>query len=126
MANETPYHLDRALDSFFGTTTSTTGASTYRTRHNYAQYSNEKSYTIEAPMIGVTKEDLKVNIIDNTLVVSAAPSAKSHFSTGFNQSWSLNEDADINNINARLENGLLTLTIPRFKPSTRTVNVTVQ
>lgn len=121
----TPYHLDRVIDSFLGTATSTTGTG-YRSESRYFQTSTESAYVIEAPMVGVSKNDLKVNVVDNNLVVSATASVKSRFSTSFNQTWLLNEDADINNINARLENGLLTLTIPRVKPATRTVNVTIQ
>jgi len=120
------YPLDRYIDSFFGTTTSTAGTGRYRIEHSYSQSSSETAYTIEAPMVGVSKSDLKVNVVDNNLVVSAIPSVKSRFSTSFNQTWVLNEDADVNNINARLENGLLTLTIPRVKPATRTVNINIQ
>lgn len=92
----------------------------------YSQSADDNAYTITAPMIGVSKGDLSVNVTNNTLVVSATPSNKSRWSTGFKQSWILNEDADVNNINARLENGLLTLTIPRVKPASRTVSVTIQ
>lgn len=125
MSITSPYHFDRYLDSFFGTTTSTNGTG-YRSESRYLQTSTEANYTIEAPMVGVSKENLKVSVVDNNLVVSATPSVKSRFSTSFNQTWVLNDDADINNINARLENGLLTLTIPRVKPATRTVNINIQ
>lgn len=121
-----PYNLDRYLDSFFGTNTNVIGVRGYRTESRYVQTSNDTAYIIEAPMVGVTKNDLKVNIVDNNLIVTASPTVKSRFSTSFSQSWILNDDADVNNINARLENGLLTLTIPRVKVATRTVNVTIQ
>lgn len=115
------YHLDRVIDNFFSAGMNTTVQKT-----QYTQSSNEAAYTISAPMIGVSKTDLTVNVVDNSLVVNATPSVKSRWSTEFKQTWILNEDADVANINAKLENGLLTLTIPRIKPATRTVNVTIQ
>ena len=77
-------------------------------------------------MVGISKSDLKVSIVDNSLVIEGTPSVKSRFATAFKRSWTLAKDADVSNIDARLENGLLTLTIPRVKPATRTVNVTIQ
>jgi HSP20 family molecular chaperone IbpA len=99
-------------------------STTAKTR--YTQTVNENAYVIEAPMVGVVKNDLVVNVVDNNLIVSATPSNKNRWSADFKQTWILNEDADVNAINARLENGLLTLTIPRVRPVTRTVNVTIQ
>jgi len=121
MSNTTPYHLDRVIDSLFFPYTT---ISTAKTR--YTQTVTDTAYIVEAPMIGVTKNDLVVNVVDNNLVVTATPSSKSRWSSEFKQTWILNDDADVNAINARLENGLLTLTIPRVKPSKRTVNVTIQ
>lgn len=115
-----PYQLDRYFDNFW----SINGAEFSRNR--YVQTANENAYTIVAPLVGVAKGDLHVNVVDNNLVVNATPSVKSRWSADFKYTWVLNEDADVGNINAKLENGLLTLTIPRVKPPTRTVNVTVQ
>lgn len=120
----TPYHLDRVLDKFFDLPSNSWAANHSMTR--YVQTSTDISYTIVAPLVGVAKNDLTVNVVNNNLVVSAVPSVQSRWSAEFKQTWVLNEDADVANINAKLENGLLTLTIPKVKPATRTVNVTVQ
>ena len=118
----TPYHLDRYLDNFFGTTSTTAT----HNRTEYHQEATENAYVITAPMVGVCKQDLSVNVENNNLIVHATPSVKSRWSLPFKQVWTLNEDADVNGINAKLENGLLTLTVPRVKPAKRTVNVTIQ
>jgi len=120
----TPYHLDNYLDKWFDLPTNSWMANTRITR--YVQTANENAYTITAPLVGVTKADLSVNVVDNNLVVSATPSVKTRWSADFKQTWVLNEDADVANVSAKLENGLLTLTVPRIKPATRTVNVTIQ
>lgn len=121
----TTYHLDRVLDNLFDAygfpvTKQTTHANSWYTS------SNADNYVLEATMVGIGKSDLKISVVDNTLVVEGNPSTKSRFATAFKRSWALAEDADAANVNARLENGLLTLTIPRLKPATRTVNVTIQ
>lgn len=116
------YHLERYLDNFFNTA----GVTGMHSRAEYHQEANETSYTITAPMIGISKADLSVNVENNNLIVYGKPSVKSRWAIPFKQVWALNEDVDVNNINAKLENGLLTLTVPRVKPATRTVNVTVQ
>jgi HSP20 family molecular chaperone IbpA len=118
MATVTPYHLDRVIDNFLAVSTH---------RHDtYAQYSDANSYTIEAPMIGVVKEDLSISVESNRLIVRVKGSVKSRFTTNFARDWVLNDDADVSAINANLANGLLTLTVPRVKPVQRTVNITVQ
>jgi len=115
-----PYHLDRYFDNFWSTT------GTELSRNRYIQTASENAYIIIAPLVGVAKGDLTVNVVDNNLVVTATPSVKTRWSVDFKQTWVLNEDADVGNINAKLENGLLTLTVPRLKHPTRTVNVTIQ
>jgi len=119
----TPYNFDLALDDFLN---KGFAGGRQTTNSKYVQASNENAYTIEAPMVGVTKQDLMVNVEGNRLIVKANASVKSRFSNNFHQEWILNEDADISAINAHLSNGLLTLTIPRVKPTVRSVNVTIQ
>ncbi len=119
----TPYNFDLALDDFFSRGITSGRQST---NSKYVQTSNENAYTIEAPMVGVTKQDLTVNVEGNRLIVRANASVKSRFSNNFHQEWILNEDADVSAINAHLSNGILLLTIPRVKPAVRSVNVTIQ
>lgn len=121
----TPYHLDKAIQQLFD-------LPPYKFVMNpgavdrYIQTSSDTAYTIVAPLMGVPKDNLKVSVVDNNLVVSAIPNVDNRWTKEFKQTWILNEDTDVNNINAKLENGLLTLTIPRIKPAKRSVNVTVQ
>lgn len=122
MSNTATYHLDRVIDNLLFPYTTTSATKSNR----YTQTVTDTAYIVQALMVGVTKNDLVVNVVDNNLVVTATPSNKSRWSLDFKQTWILNDDADVNAINARLENGLLTLTIPRVKPSKRTVNVTIQ
>ena len=92
---------------------------------SYIQSSNQESYNIEVPMIGITKEELSVYVENNILFVSAKPKTKKNFAREAKYSWYLNEDADASNINAKLENGLLMLSVARIKPIKKSVNIQI-
>ena len=100
---------------------------------------NEKDFRVELAVPGTTKEDFKVNVTaDNELVISlekssrkeekepndAAETAKRgdregtylrrEFSyTSFQQRFSLPEDVDRRKISAKVENGVLTIDLPK-------------
>ena len=122
MSYVTPYHLDRVVDKLFN---SAVESDLRYVNTKYSQYSSADAYTIEVPLVGVTKEDLSIAVENNRLLVKAKGSVKSRFTSNFAQDWLLAEDADVSAINANLSNGLLTLTVPRVKPVQRTVNITV-
>jgi len=117
----TPYQLDRILDNVFGG-----DGSLEHGRSRYSQNVDQNAYVIQAPMVGVTKEDLAVNVVGKKLTVKADASIKSRFSNSFSQEWTLSADTDVNNINVTLANGLMTLTIPRTRPEIQKINVTIQ
>jgi HSP20 family molecular chaperone IbpA len=91
----------------------------------YYQSSDENGVTIEMPLAGVSKEGLRVNIEERVLTIEATPTVKSALVKPVNKSWSLADNIDIDNIVAKLENGLLTITLPRIKHMKRTVSVLV-
>lgn len=125
MSNVSTYHLDRLLDNVFNSYANSTTAYANHTNTWYA-WSTDLNYLLEATMVGIAKSDLKVSVVDNSLIIEGAPSVKSRFATAFKRSWTLAKDADVSRIDARLENGLLTVTIPKVKPAVRNIDVTVQ
>lgn len=126
MATLTPYHLDRLLGNVYDSYVSTTGTQAGSYVNSWTTTSNTDNYVLEATMVGIGKNDLNVKVVDNTLVVQGTPTVKSRYATAFNRTWTLAKDADVTRIDARLENGLLTVTIPRVKPAVRNIDVTVQ
>ena len=87
---------------------------------------DEKAYYIEVDLPGVKKEDIKVDIKDNTLTVSGERKFKEEVkeedyykietSIGkFSRTFTLPEDADVENIDAKSENGVLDIVIPKVK-----------
>lgn len=87
----------------------------------------ENEYIVEIELPGMNKEDIDLNVKNNSVEVKAKKKqeksdekeegsfyAKSF--AGFYQSITLPEDADSDNIEAEYKNGILTLKIPK-KPS---------
>lgn len=118
--------IDTVLNSFFSNPawSATTNAS-YVYTNDYYQTSTPDAYLIEMPMVGISKDQLSVTIEENRLTVSANPVSKTKFVKSYKQSWILNTDVDVVAISAKLENGLLLLTIPRARPAKKSINVTV-
>ncbi len=96
--------------------------------YNYAAYhfaSNENEYWVEIPLVGVARENLSVDVQDGILTIVAKTESKSRFTRNFNQSWHLTKDCNVEAVSAKLENGLLTVRIPRSKPPKKIVNVEI-
>lgn len=105
------------FDSFFE-------GSVYNTNYGINSYkstnvsNNEKDYTVEVAVPGLTKEDLKISLEDNTLTISYEKEKNNKnysFVSSFSKSYTLPEDSDDENISAKVENGILKIIIPKTK-----------
>lgn len=113
--------LVREFDSIFRDLAAATSAELT----NYSQYSNAEEYVLEVALVGMTKENVVVDVQQGVLNVSAKSELKSKLVRGFKNSWSLAKDADVENVSAVLENGLLVVKVPRVKPAKKVVTVNV-
>jgi len=88
----------------------------------------EYAYHLELDLPGVKKEDIKVDIEDNKLVISGEKRLKEELKEEnyykvesyygeFKRSFALPEEADIENIHAESEDGVLQVTIPKLDKS---------
>ncbi len=96
---------------------------------------NENAYLIEADLPGIAKEDVKLNFHDGVLSISGERKAerkdeKDNFvrverSRGhFFRSFNLPMAVDVDSIEARHENGVLTVRVPKAEESKpRQINV---
>ena len=86
----------------------------------------EFAYHIEFDLPGVKKEDINIQIEDGTLSVSGERKLKEEIKEenyykvessfgSFSRSFSLPEEADIENINAESEDGVLEVVIPKLE-----------
>ncbi len=102
---------------------------------------DEKAYTMEVAAPGIKKEFCRVNIDDDGNLSLAIENKMEHkdgdkkhhylrreFSySNYQQSYQLPDDVDKDNIAAKVEDGILTITLPRVKAEekklSRTINI---
>lgn len=86
----------------------------------------EFAYHIEIDLPGVTKEDISVQVEDNVLVVSGERKVKEEIKEenyykvessfgSFSRSFSLPEEADVENIHAESVDGVLEVVVPKLE-----------
>lgn len=93
----------------------------YNKASDYKIEEDEKNYTIEMDMPGVKKEDLEIGIKENILSIYAVRKKEDKTEnkeavvvSKYEQSFNISaKGIDIDNIQANLENGILTLTLPK-------------
>lgn len=81
-------------------------------------YETDELYYLEAELAGVNKEDISIDFNNNTLTIQATRSAK------YKSEQLIFEAVDKQHITASFENGLLTITLPKIKPSNETTSST--
>lgn len=79
-------------------------------------YEDEKNYYVRAEIPGVKREEVDLNIEKNVLTIKAenkqeSEGAQSHYE--FTRAVSIPEGVHHDNISASLEDGLLTVTLPK-------------
>ena len=72
---------------------------------------NEKDWTLEVAVPGMTKEDLKIKMAKGELLISSTAEDNKWLGS-FDKSFTLPKDIDTKKIKARVENGVLSLVIP--------------
>ena len=97
------------------------GGMFYNRMSDYKIEEDDKNYFIEMDMPGVKKEDLEIGVKENILSIYAerkkedkTENKESVVVSKYEQSFNISaKGIDIDNIQANLENGILTLTLPK-------------
>ncbi len=125
--NQNPFAvIDRVFDDVFRDTMpafNTTFTPTMRVDIS----EDEKNIYIEAEMAGLKKEDVKVSIEDNVLTIRGERKQESEEKKknyhrvervygSFSRAFTLGENIDKDNIEAKYEDGVLHLTLPKVEP----------
>ena len=97
--------------------------------------SDEKAYTIHAEIPGLSKDDVKLEVHEHTLVLSGEKKEErkdgktSHVIErrygSFERTMTLPDDADIDHITASNKDDVLTVTIPRTTPKENRKAITI-
>lgn len=89
---------------------------------------HEDNFQILANLPGLKKDNVKISVHDNQLMIEAVCDEKKEekkgtvyrcerYSGSYRRNLMLPENADINKISAKMEDGVLDLTIPKKEPS---------
>ena len=79
--------------------------------YNYHLDKNEKSYTLEIAVPGLSKKDLKVKMIKGKLNISGGKK-DDRWCDEFDKTFNLPEGINVKKIKAKVENGLLSIDLP--------------
>jgi len=86
----------------------------------------EYAYHVEVDLPGVNKDDIEIKVEDNTLIISGERKTKEEIKEenyykvesrfgSFSRSFSLPEEADIENIHAESTDGVLEVVVPKLE-----------
>ena len=117
-----PSTFSNLVDRFFNESIARNGGSVFSPKVDVIE--NENSYEVHLAVPGVSKDDFKVEVNDNYLTVSGErkftneKKDKNYHSVetqygSFSRSFTLPENVDGTKINAKYNNGILELTIPK-------------
>lgn len=78
-----------------------------------AFYESEKAWILRLDLPGFGKQDINLTVTDRKLQLTAETPADRPFGGKFERQWQLGTDVEVTEISARLENGVLELTLPK-------------
>ena len=120
----TPTTFSNLIDRFFNESLSRQGGSAYSFVPKVDIVENEKSFELQMAVPGMNKEEFKIDLNDNLLTVSGErkftkDKKENNFHSietqygSFSRSFELPENVDSSKINAKYENGILEITLPK-------------
>lgn len=98
------------IDRFFDRRGGSTGLSS---SPREAIHESENAWVLRLDLPGFTKEDIALELSDRTLRLNAETPADRPFGGKVERVWKVGAEVDGSAITARLENGVLELTIPK-------------
>lgn len=112
-------NLDQLLgDVFYDTFGCSFGTQSLK----YHSEKNDDGYYLELPIPGLTKKDLSIKVIDSNLEIQSI-SDDHRWTPKFKKVFSLPKDIDTSNINAKVDTGVLHITLGINKESQKIINI---
>lgn len=119
-----PTSFNQLVDRFFNESVGRSGGSVYSFQPKADIIENEKSFGIHLAVPGMKKDDFKIDLKDRELTVSGERKHSTEkndkffrsFQTeygSFSRTFVLPETVDFENIQAKYENGILELVVPK-------------
>lgn len=119
-----PTSFSNLIDRFFNDSLARTGGSSYSFVPKVDILENDSAYEIHVAVPGISKEDFTVDLNDNFLTISGERKFSKEKKENnlhvvetqygnFSRSFSLPENVDASKINAKYNNGILEITVPK-------------
>ena len=116
----TPRSADLALQRFLmGTLGATAGGSGQPAGYTVTQ--DDKHTTLQLDVPGLSREQLNITIEGNVVKVQSVEGAP----RSVQRAWELAQDIDTAASTAKLENGVLTLTLARVEPASKATSLII-
>ena len=120
----TPTSFSNLIDRFFGESVARSGGSSYSFVPKVDIVETDKAYEVQVAVPGLAKEDFKIDLNENHLIISGErkfskerKEANVHVVEtqygNFRRSFSLPENIDAAKIEAKYNNGILEIAIPK-------------
>lgn len=131
-----PTSFSNLIDRFFNDSLARSGGSAYSFVPRVDILEEEKSFEIHVAVPGMSKDDFKIDLNDNHLIISGErknsrekkdgnfQSVEIQYGT-FSRSFTLPENVDANGISAKYVNGILELSIPKDEKKTLKTTIKV-
>ena len=131
-----PTSFSNLIDRFFNESLSRSGGSAYSFVPKVDVTENENAYEIHVAVPGVNKEDFKIDVNDSLLTISGErkftkEKKENNFHSietqygSFGRSFSLPENVDITKIEAKYNNGILEITVPKDEKKVQKASIKV-
>lgn len=117
---QAPRSADQALQRFLMGTLADPAAA--RSAAGCTVTQDDKATTLQLDVPGLAREQLQISIEGNVVRLQSVEGAPRQVQ----RAWELAADIDAANSSAKLENGVLTLTLARLAPSDKSVQLVVQ
>jgi len=75
----------------------------------------ENCYVIHAQVPGLSKEDINITLDDNILKIRGEKAINDHMTCSINKELSLGRDVNSSKITAKVDNGILEVSIPKLE-----------
>ncbi len=116
---QAPRSADQALQRFLMGTLADPAAA--RSAAGCTVTQDDKSTTLQLDVPGLAREQLQISIEGNVVRLQSVEGAPRKVQ----RAWELAADIDAANSSAKLENGVLTLTLAKVEPSSKATTLTI-
>ena len=126
LTNRIPNRLFGNFDEFFTQTFRNFGPNPVSRVPDSYRYETDEHYRLRLDLPGFAKEEIKLTLEDGQLKISAKTESEDAFRSDFDRVFDLPDDANPDELTAKLEDGVLDLVINKVAesvPAVRTIKI---